>query len=349
MERSTLLESYRHDRRKLIEFLLASGLIKELRTPSGPADSLANIDFDRLSADYILECVKSDGVLDLNEATKRYLAESAYPATISSQAGNSYFLVSNPDLTGSPPRRMPPPVYVKSNANHFPRSRPGDPFPVEKASMNGDGNSPRYNKASAYIPTIPLGNSEIPEIALPSLSTGLSDDDLRESAYELLIITVFLSGDEMCMFEEKKKEKSSNRLLRLKGKKDKLHSQSLGRHSDLMNVVRAQMQASGLLIDGENLKGEGECVLFKSNFANLLRMKSMLTLLRRSKGRLQLPRLLERFRLELTRRLLGRFRLHLTRPLEWFRHRVHHSKLLHHLQIKYQSSNLQRSRFSYKV
>ncbi|KAJ8767614.1 hypothetical protein K2173_018172 [Erythroxylum novogranatense] len=244
MERSTLLERYRHDRRKLIEFLLASGLIKELRTPSGPADSLANIDFDRLSADHILECVKSDGVLDLNEATKRYLAESAYPATISSQAGNSYFLVSNPDLTGSPPRRMPPPVYVKSNANHFPRSRPGDPFPVEKASMNGDGNSPRYNKASAYIPTIPLGNSEIPEIALPSLSTGLSDDDLRESAYELLIITVFLSGDEMCMFEEKKKEKSSNRLLRLKGKKDKLHSQSLGSHSDLMNVVRAQMQIS---------------------------------------------------------------------------------------------------------
>ncbi|KAJ8762857.1 hypothetical protein K2173_022986 [Erythroxylum novogranatense] len=62
MERSTLLESYRHDRRKLIEFLLASGLIKELRTPSGPADSLANIDFDRLSADYILECVKSGKV-----------------------------------------------------------------------------------------------------------------------------------------------------------------------------------------------------------------------------------------------------------------------------------------------
>lgn len=60
MERQlSLLERYRRDRRQLIQFLLSSGLIKEIRTSFGPVTSLSNIDYDSLSADYILHCVKS--------------------------------------------------------------------------------------------------------------------------------------------------------------------------------------------------------------------------------------------------------------------------------------------------
>jgi hypothetical protein len=58
-QQATLLHHYRRDRRKLLEFLLSSGLIKEPRTPSGPTNSLSNLDFDSLSADYIIHCVKS--------------------------------------------------------------------------------------------------------------------------------------------------------------------------------------------------------------------------------------------------------------------------------------------------
>ena len=54
-EASSLLERYRLDRRKLLEFLLSSGLVKELRTPSGPTTSLSPFDFDNLSADYVLD------------------------------------------------------------------------------------------------------------------------------------------------------------------------------------------------------------------------------------------------------------------------------------------------------
>ncbi|KAJ0105140.1 hypothetical protein Patl1_18702 [Pistacia atlantica] len=83
MERQlSLLERYRRDRRQLIEFLLSSGLIKELRTSSGSATSLSNIDFDSLSADYILHCVKSGGVVNVFEATKKYVDESAYPVLV---------------------------------------------------------------------------------------------------------------------------------------------------------------------------------------------------------------------------------------------------------------------------
>lgn len=54
---NSLLERYRNDRRKLMEFLMSSGLVKELRSPSG--SSLSPADLDALSADYVLDCVKS--------------------------------------------------------------------------------------------------------------------------------------------------------------------------------------------------------------------------------------------------------------------------------------------------
>lgn len=57
---NSLLERYRNDRRKLMEFLMSSGLVKELRSPSGSSStSLSPADLDALSADYVLDCVKS--------------------------------------------------------------------------------------------------------------------------------------------------------------------------------------------------------------------------------------------------------------------------------------------------
>ncbi|CAK7335469.1 unnamed protein product [Dovyalis caffra] len=250
-QRATLLQHYRRDRRKLLEFLLSSGLIKELRTPSGPTNSLSNLNFDSLSADYILHCVKSGGVLDVAEATKKYLDESAYPVSIHSQTRSSYFLVSDPDSAGSPPRRAPPPLYVKQTTDASRSSSQMDYLHVEKASTSGDDYSPRYEPGTNG-PTRPLGNSEftILSLGLPSLKTGLSDDDLRESAYELLLASMFLSGVEANSVEDRRKEKTSKFLSGLKGKRDKMRSQSqsLGRKSELMETVRVQMQASYRII-----------------------------------------------------------------------------------------------------
>lgn len=61
MEQASLLQRYRRDRQKLLEFLLSSstGLVTELRTPSGSTASLSNINFDALSVDYVLDCLAS--------------------------------------------------------------------------------------------------------------------------------------------------------------------------------------------------------------------------------------------------------------------------------------------------
>ncbi|KAJ4823461.1 hypothetical protein Tsubulata_019697, partial [Turnera subulata] len=247
------LQRYRSDRRKLLEFLLSSGLFKELRTPSGPTTSLSALDFDSLSADYILHSLKSGGVIDVTEATSKFSRDSSYPVAVESKvASSSYYLVTDPDASGSPPRRvappLPPPPTVDVNRQSDKPS--GSSSRRESSSFeNGkvfeDKSSPRY-KEGAHSPRSPLQNADIPDLGLPSLNTGLSEDDLRETAYELLLATLFLSGVEECGVDDRKKEKSSKLLSALKTKKEKarLHSQPVGRHAELLNTIRVQMQIS---------------------------------------------------------------------------------------------------------
>lgn len=178
-QQATLLHHYRRDRRKLLEFLLSSGLIKELRAPSAPTNSLSNLDFDSLSADYIIHCLKSGGVVDVTEATNKYSDESAYPVTIHSRTRSSYFVVSEPESAGSPPRRAPPPLYAKQAADTSCLSSQMDRVHVEKATTSGDDSGPGYEPAT-NAPTRPLEDSEfpIPSLGLPSLKTGFLKDCL---------------------------------------------------------------------------------------------------------------------------------------------------------------------------
>ncbi|XP_022720063.1 uncharacterized protein LOC111277894 isoform X1 [Durio zibethinus] len=245
MEHVSLLQRYRRDRRKLLEFLLSSGLIKEIRTPSG-SSPLSDADFDKLSADYILHCVKSGGIVDVSEATKKYYAESTYPILIHSKLGDSYFLTSDPDFAGSPPRRVPPSTTLSNATNHASSSASQkDSIEVKNFEMSGDDYGLKH-KAETVVARATLGNSGIPSLGLPMLKTGLSDDDLRESAYELLLTSMLFSGVEVFPVEDKKKEKSSKFLSRLKSKREKLHLQPQlsERHSLLIDTIRAQMQIS---------------------------------------------------------------------------------------------------------
>ncbi|KAG8496041.1 hypothetical protein CXB51_009399 [Gossypium anomalum] len=244
MEQDSLLQRYRRDRRKLLEFLLSSGLIKEVRTPSG-STPLSDADFDKLSADYILHCIKSGGIVDVSEASKKYYAESAHPIMIHSKLGDSYFLTSDPDIAGSPPRRVPPSTSVSSNNHASSSSSKLDSFDMKSVETHGDDYGLKQ-KAEAAVARASFRDSGIPSLGLPTLKTGLSDDDLRESAYELLLASMYFSGVEMFPVEDRKKEKNSKFLSRLKSKREKPHSrpQLSERHSELVDTIRAQMQAS---------------------------------------------------------------------------------------------------------
>ncbi|KAG2681254.1 hypothetical protein I3760_11G135700 [Carya illinoinensis] len=236
---SLLLQRYRGERRKLLEFLLSSGLIKELRTSAGPIAALSDVDLDNISVDYVLHCIKSGGVVDVSEATEKFFDESSNPVMIHSQFGNSYFLLSDPDLSGSPPRRVPPPTDVTRTANHVTFSSRLDPVIVEDIAASGEEFSPKHGEATCK-------NEKFPPLGLPCLNAGLSDDDLCASAYEILLASLVFSGVEIHTVEDRRKERNSKLLSGLKNRRGKSHQQfqSQGRHSEIIDIIRIQMQIS---------------------------------------------------------------------------------------------------------
>lgn len=242
MEPSTL-QRYRRDRRQLLGFILSSDLVSEVRGTRGASTSISGDDLDALSADYVIHTVKSGGVLDMTEGTRKYYDESSYPVTIQSNLGDSYFCVSNPESAGSPPRRMPPSVIMKKTDNVVGSSNFLGPT-LDQNVARGVKYADNMTAASE-----PLKSLSVPLLGLPSLTTGLSDDDLRESAYEILLASMTFSGLDIHVTEDKGKERGSKFLSRLKSKRhsEPLQSQFPEKHLGLIDTIRAQMQISGAL------------------------------------------------------------------------------------------------------
>ncbi|XP_010055606.2 protein unc-13 homolog isoform X2 [Eucalyptus grandis] len=228
-----LLHRYRRDRRKLMEFLLSSAGLD--------CSSLAGADFDALSADYVVQRLQSGGSIDMAAATEKYFEESRYPIMIHSPSRNSYFLVSNPELAGSPPRRMPPQADVAHSPDHASMS-----LGETDTLIVGDTEDHALQYKKTHHPPIKPVVLEVPPLGLPVLITGLSDDDLQESAYEVLLASMVFSGIELHVVYDRKKEKNSKFFSGIKGKKNKIHlqSQPVERHFELIDIIRSQMQIS---------------------------------------------------------------------------------------------------------
>lgn len=158
------LERCRRDRRQLLDYILSSGLIKEIRTPSGPTTSHSNIDFDNLSADSVLESIRSGGVLDITKATKRGAEETTWPIMIHSQLGHSYFLLSDPESAGSPPRGTPPPI----GANH---AKIQNSLVGRRATVSEDDHGVKHTYTSPTS-SKSVKNISIPSLGLPAIKTG---------------------------------------------------------------------------------------------------------------------------------------------------------------------------------
>lgn len=87
---------------------------------------------------------------------------------MNSQFGDSYFLVSDPDSAGSPPRRVPPSIVVNHANNH--KLHPSDTLVGQKIALSGDEYKVKY-AAAKQVPK-PVKNINIPSLGLPALHTG---------------------------------------------------------------------------------------------------------------------------------------------------------------------------------
>ncbi|XP_020084796.1 uncharacterized protein LOC109707713 isoform X3 [Ananas comosus] len=238
-----LLERYRRDRRNLLEFLFSEGLI---RAPSRTSIDLAGLDLDSISADYVLDCLESGEEFDPSEATRRYFDGLKYPIMLNSSSTNSYYFVSEPEISGSPPRRAAPRLSsgMKITTN-------GTSSQVAKhdnligRDVGISGESRTKGVATADEPSRLLEDKDILSLGLPGLSTGISDDEIRETAYEVLLACLFCGG-KVHFPEEMKKEKKTNFLKGLRSKREGLSSFPVPEdsHSDFLDIIRVQMEIS---------------------------------------------------------------------------------------------------------
>uniref|UniRef100_A0A803MLD0 Uncharacterized protein n=1 Tax=Chenopodium quinoa TaxID=63459 RepID=A0A803MLD0_CHEQI len=285
-----LLQRYRRDRRVLLNFMLSGSLIKKVILPPG-AVSLDDVDLDQVSVDYVLNCVRKGEMLELSEAIRDYHDGSEFPFMNNGGASDEYFLVTNHELSGSPPRRAPPPAPLVAPSTILPslsksesvdddmesNSEPSMQDPssnVDFLSRRSMSQAESFSSNQAKELTVddiedfeddddleevdsrrvsrrmPNDASDLVAV-LPSFATGkygITDDDLRETAYEILLACAGASGGLIVPSKEKKKEKKSSKLLKKLGRSKTEHVAAEPQRAPglvgLLETMRVQMEIS---------------------------------------------------------------------------------------------------------
>ncbi|KAM6582863.1 hypothetical protein CsatB_009865 [Cannabis sativa] len=272
-----LLQRYRRDRRVLLDFLLSGSLIKKVVMPPG-AVTLDDVDLDQVSVDYVLTCARKGGMLDLSEAIRDYYDHIGLPQMNNTSSAGEFFLVTDPEFSGSPPRRAPPsvPEFIPPPAYTAPSvlvPPPGLGSPIEDEAsspvMSSVSKSQSFNSTQVHELTVDdiddFDDDDIEEVSdirtsrrnrndatdvgvgLPSFVTGITDDDLRETAYEILLACAGASGGLIVPSKEKKKDKRSKLMRKLgRSRTESISSQSLQAPGlvGLLETMRVQMEIS---------------------------------------------------------------------------------------------------------
>ncbi|XP_043719972.1 protein unc-13 homolog [Telopea speciosissima] len=251
-----LLQRYRRDRRVLLNFILSANLVKKVIMPPG-AVSLDDVDLDQVSIDYVLNCAKKGEMLELSEAIRAYHDSTGFPSMNNAGSAGEFFLVTSPEPSGSPPGRAPPPIPVYtpspivSNSN-LSKSQSFQSTQLQELTVDDiedfeddddDEEEVESLRASRRNPT----NASDIVLGLPPFATGVTDDDLRETAYEVLLASVGASGGLIVPSKEKKKDKKS-RLMRKLARSKSDHVVPQSEHAPglagLLETMRIQLEIS---------------------------------------------------------------------------------------------------------
>ncbi|KAM2004381.1 hypothetical protein ACFX15_027837 [Malus domestica] len=266
-----LLQRFRRDRRILLDFILAGSLIKKVIMPPG-AVTLDDVDLDQVSVDYVINCAKKGGMLELSEAIRDYHDHTGLPQMNNTGSAGEFFLVTNPDFSGSPPKRAPPPVpeFVPPPVIVPPPSVISsvpdlDSSPVAlSVSKSESFNSTQVQELtvddiedfedddideadSVLISRRTRNDAADLALGLPPFKTAIAEDGLRETAYEVLLACAGASGGLIVPSKEKKKDKRS-KLMRKLGRSRNENALSQSQRAPglvgLLETMRVQMEIS---------------------------------------------------------------------------------------------------------
>ncbi|KAK4476660.1 hypothetical protein RD792_015820 [Penstemon davidsonii] len=231
------------------------------------AVSLDDVDLDQVSVDHVLSCAKKGGMLELSEAIRDYHDSTLFPSMNNAGSSDEFFLVTNPESSGSPPRRPPPsvPVVVPIPISSLSISEPHESEEVEEVlslSKSQSLNSSHLKELTVddiddfeddvleevesrrYSRRV-LNDASDVVLGLPPFTTGITDDDLRETAFEILLAAAGASGGLIVPSKEKKKDKKSRLLKKLgRSKSEQVVMQSQNSHGlvGLLEAMRVQME-----------------------------------------------------------------------------------------------------------
>lgn len=247
-----LLQRYRRDRYDLLHFILTAGILEEVIVPPG-ALSLEDVDLDQVNVEFVLERARRRSSLELQEAIKKQYLHYKHLPKVNLVSRDIYFLATDPELAGPPPARVPPPKITTSLS--CVSVAPSQTSTLQSSSLHSisitedikhcidlkedvlEENTLRRKTNS----TTDLVSS------LPPFLTGLSDDDLRETAYEVLLASV---GGAVGLISPAKDRRDENKLnLSRKfphGVQDKYQSKPARTPglAGLLETMRIQMEIS---------------------------------------------------------------------------------------------------------
>lgn len=261
-----LLQRYRRDRRVLLNFILSGSLVKKVVMPPG-AISLDDVDLDQVSVDHVLTCAKKGAMLELSEAIREYHDSTLFPHMNDAGSTDEFFLVTDTEACGSPPRRSPPPVPAVAPPTILRSLSPSQSFQseevdelasvAESSSLNSkqvqeltvddiddfDDDDLEDVDSNTYSRRV-LNDAADLVLGLPSLGTGITDDELRESAYEILLAAAGASGGLTVPSKDKKKEKKSRLMSKLRSSKNENAATPQRSHglTGILETMRVQME-----------------------------------------------------------------------------------------------------------
>ncbi|PSS09914.1 Transcription elongation factor like, partial [Actinidia chinensis var. chinensis] len=266
-----LLQRFRRDRRILLDYILSGSFIKKVIMPPG-AVSLDDVDLDQVSVDYVLGCAKKGGMLELSEAIRDYHDSTLFPHMNNMGSTDEFFLVTSTESSGSPPKRAPPTIPVFTPSPIMPSLLKSQCISSAHVEESLDSTHEEESLNSTQVQELSVDDIDdfeddddleeiesrrnsrrIPNDAsdlapgLPSFTTGITDDDLRETAYEILLASAGAAGGLIIPIREKKKEKKSRfmrKLGRSKNENDMYQSQHTPGLVGLLEILRVQMEIS---------------------------------------------------------------------------------------------------------
>ncbi|CAA6669484.1 unnamed protein product [Spirodela intermedia] len=227
--------------------------------------SLDDVDLDQVSIDFVLNCVKKGEMLDLSEAIRVQYDSFDYPSMDTVGPVQDFFLTTTPESSGHAPSRAPPPLPSGprpslTSLSPSPMTRSLSSLPVETklSPPNGTNLSKSQSIHSANHQELTVDDiedfeddeveEEVNSLLMPRWNRMMppicmSDDDLRETAYEILVASAGAAGGLIVPSKEKKKEKKSRLLRKLaRSRSDNIVEQRAPGLVGLLETMRIQLE-----------------------------------------------------------------------------------------------------------